>query len=147
MEVSNNVTTFENVSGSRYLPMTVSLKLASDIRTKLLEGVSDKEYSDLKASIRGVDLQNRTIDLAQNEQLLEDLALKINHFQRRPATDFILQWADSGGIVISTPKQMRNILGIVQSIFLFNAQVLRMQDNHELSHAFNEAFNNFVALM
>ena len=144
MEISNNDTTFLIVAGSRELPLTIRLKLAPNIKNQLAENVNSAEYS---IKIRMDNLLERTISLEHNEQILENIVQDLMLLKRVPATNFILHWADSDGIVISTPKQLRQIIDIVQSIFQFNALVSKMQNKYELSRAFNNALDNFVGLI
>jgi hypothetical protein len=143
-------TTFEIVSGTSALPLTVGLTLESRVKAWLDKKISRGQYSERRIKIQGMSLHFRTIDLSRNERLLNEIQDSLRGWQTQSAADFLLQWAESDGIVVTQRKQMLGLIGIIQTLCQLEVEILRMpesKNDRELVPAFRNISDDFMVLM
>ena len=142
MEV--NLTSFNNLSDRKEIPVTIAVHLDPCIKDELLKASNNTYYKQNPIQINGFDRQNpNEIDLSKNEELLKYLVERANFNVYSPISDFILQWETSKGLRITKNKHLQNLTGMFL-FFCYSESRSHLYCNSDLSSKFLELLSIYL---
>lgn len=141
--IESSSTTFENISDSKQIPVTITIKLDPFIKKEMYKEIDDEYYKRKKIQIKGFDLKNPgEIDLSLNDDLIDDLRYKASWWGLPPIADFFLKWEMSKGLKLTKNKHLRYICSIISSYCNCHIFSLRDSENNEFALSKYEEFSN-----
>jgi hypothetical protein len=101
-----------SLSEQKPLPIVLQVRWAPAIAAKIREVRNRGAYKEKVSLGEGVT-EKTIVEMSKSQPLLDDILYDLRCRNPQSAADFLLQWAQCAGLLLSTSVEVRRLLGIV----------------------------------